>query len=108
MRAGIIERVARSKKRLKKNEWSGGGDKRAEIYRGPFMLASTGHRYFPRSPQDSAALRREAAFRAQVSELREAMDRLEKEQAIQFQRFAQIQQELDEIRRLLKKAMEAR
>jgi len=36
------------------------------------------------------------------------MDRLEKEQAIQFQRFAQIQQELDEIRRLLKKAVEAR
>jgi uncharacterized sporulation protein YeaH/YhbH (DUF444 family) len=72
------------------------------------MLASTGHRYFPRSPQESAALRREAAFRAQVSELREAMERLEKEQAIQFQRFAQVQQELDEIRRLLKKVFEAR
>jgi hypothetical protein len=72
------------------------------------MLASTGHRYLPRSPQDSAALRREAAFRAQVSELREAIERLEKEQAIQFQRFAQIQQELDEIRRLLRQVFEAR
>lgn len=75
---------------------------------GPTMLASTSQRYFPRSPQDAAALRREAAFRAQVSELREAMERLEQEQAIQFQRFAQIQQELDEIRRLLKKMIDAR
>jgi uncharacterized sporulation protein YeaH/YhbH (DUF444 family) len=69
------------------------------------MLASTGHRYFPRTAQDAAIARREAAFRAQLSELRDAVDRVEKEQAIQLKRFAQIQQELDEIRRLLKKAI---
>jgi uncharacterized sporulation protein YeaH/YhbH (DUF444 family) len=70
------------------------------------MLGSTGHRYFPRAAQDAAAARREAAFRAEVSELREMIGRLEKEQAIQLKRFAQMQQELDEIRRMLKKVID--
>ena len=58
-------------------------------------------RHFPRSvPGTGPTSKAETAFRA---ELRVRIGALEREQHLQFERIAQIQQQLDEIRRLLQK-----
>ena len=59
-------------------------------------------RYLPRTPQETAALRRAAELKATVNELSSHVGKLEKEQQIQLQRIAQLQQELDDVKRLLK------
>jgi hypothetical protein len=61
-----------------------------------------GHRYFPRSGQDAAAASREAAFLPEVSELRETIGP-GKRAGDQLKRFAQMQQELDAVRRMLRR-----
>ena len=52
---------------------------------------------------DRSTARRVAALRALVTELATRTDKLHKEQDIQFRRIAQMQQDIDEIKRLLKK-----
>jgi predicted RNase H-like nuclease (RuvC/YqgF family) len=59
-------------------------------------------RYLPRTPQETAALRRAAELKATVTELNSHITKLEREQQIQLQRIAQLQQELDEVKRILK------
>jgi hypothetical protein len=58
------------------------------------------HRHLPRSPLDR---RRDNGLHAEVTRLSTDLLRLEKNQQIQLARIAQIQQELDEIKRVLKK-----
>ena len=67
------------------------------------MFPSAPQRFFPRSAETNAAARRQAALRALVSDLAVQVERLQKEQDTQFRRIAQIQQDVDEIKRLLKK-----
>ena len=55
-------------------------------------------RHFPKSPLS----RREHAVRAELTHVSTRLLKLEQEQDVQFRRIAQIQQELDEIKRLLK------
>jgi hypothetical protein len=57
------------------------------------------HRHLPRSPLS----RRDKALRAELTHLGAAIVKIEREQEIQFRRIAQIQQDLDEVKRLLKK-----
>ena len=60
-------------------------------------------RHFPRSgPGTGPTSRHEAALRAEITHLGTRLAEMEREQGVQFQRIAQIQQELDEIKRLLK------
>jgi hypothetical protein len=66
------------------------------------MLFPTRHRFLPRDNQHASSSKREAALRAEVSELRAHMETMEKEQQIQFQRIAEMQRDLDEIKRRLK------
>jgi hypothetical protein len=68
------------------------------------MLASVAARYFPRSEQESALRRRSAALQAAMKQLGDRVDDLQREQQTQFQRIAQIQADLDEIKRLLKRS----
>jgi hypothetical protein len=71
------------------------------------MLIPTTARYLPRNPESNAVSRRIAALRAELSDLRssfaERIERLEKEQGIHLRRVAEIQQALDELRRMLKR-----
>jgi hypothetical protein len=61
-------------------------------------------RYLPRSePGAGPTSKREAKLQAEVTLLTTQLLKLEREQALQFTRIAQIQQELDEIKNLLKK-----
>jgi len=61
-------------------------------------------RYLPRSgPAMGPTSRREAALQAEVTHLSARLLKIEEEQRVQFKRIAQIQQELDEIKGLLKK-----
>ena len=66
------------------------------------MVSTAQLRYFPRTSQDTANTRRTAAMRAELSDLTTQFHKLEREQRVQFERIAQIQVELDEIKRLLK------
>ena len=66
------------------------------------MVSTASLRYFPRTPQDTANTRRTAAMRAELADLSTRFQKLEREQHVQFDRIAQIQAELDEIKRLLK------
>lgn len=70
------------------------------------MLTSTRHRFHPRTEQNRERERREAALRAQVSDLTSRIQVLEKEQQIQFKRIAELQQQLDHTMRLLKRGSE--
>jgi hypothetical protein len=63
-----------------------------------------GVRFLPRSAQNAAETRRVAALRASVAELASRLDKVVKEQDIQLQRIAQLQQDIDDIKRLLKKS----
>jgi predicted nucleic acid-binding Zn-ribbon protein len=67
------------------------------------MVSTASLRYLPRTPQDTANTRRTAAMRAELADLSTRFHKLEREQHVQFDRIAQIQAELDEIKRLLKK-----
>jgi uncharacterized sporulation protein YeaH/YhbH (DUF444 family) len=68
------------------------------------MLFPAVQRYLPRSgPSTGPTSRRDRALQAEVTHLTVQLARLEKEQQIQFRRIADIQQEIDEIKRLLKK-----
>ena len=64
---------------------------------------TTVKRYLPRTPQEHSEVRRTAALRAQVEELTRTVAKLEREQDIQLQRIAQIQQTLDELAAIIKK-----
>jgi peptidoglycan hydrolase CwlO-like protein len=68
------------------------------------MLASVGPaRFIPRSSEQSAERRRFAALRATVDDIQGAIESMRKEQDIQFKRIAQLQQDIDELKRLLRK-----
>jgi hypothetical protein len=64
------------------------------------MLQPSNHRHFPRSPLDR---RRDSALRAEITHLSTELLKLERNQEVQITRMAQIQQEVDEIKRLLKR-----
>ena len=70
------------------------------------MLFPTRHRFHPRSEQDRDRERRETAMRAQMADVMDRLGSLEREQQTQFKRIAQLQHQLDELTRLLKKAMQ--
>ena len=60
-------------------------------------------RYLPRSrPGTGPTTRRDMTLHAELTHLSAKILELEKEQRIQFKRIADIQQDLDEIKRLLK------
>ena len=67
------------------------------------LFAASPHRFLPRSAEAIAASRREAAFRAQLAEIQEQLETVRKEQDVQFRRMAQIQQDIDEIKKVLLK-----
>ena len=70
------------------------------------LLPATPNRFLPRTGEQKDATRRVAALQALVTELAARVDQLQKEQDIQFRRIAQVQQDIDEIKRLLKKLTE--
>ena len=60
-------------------------------------------RYLPRSrPGTGPTSSRETTLRAELTHIQAEMEKLAKEQQVQFQRIAEIQMDLDEIKRLLK------
>jgi len=63
------------------------------------MLFPGVQRHLPKSP----LRKRDSAVRAELTHLSTRLLKLEREQEIQFKRIAQIQHELDEIRRVLEK-----
>ena len=64
------------------------------------MLMPAIHRHLPRSPMER---RRDiASLRAEVTHLSALVLKLERAQEVQFQRIVQIQQQLDELTKLLK------
>ena len=66
------------------------------------MLFPAVQRYLPRTgPGAGPTSRRDAALRAEVTQLTAQLVRLEKEQQVQFRRISDIQQELDAIKQLL-------
>jgi hypothetical protein len=68
------------------------------------MLSSVGPvRFIPRQADATAERRRFAALRAAIDDLTANVGKIEKEQDIQLRRIAQIQQDLDELKRLLRK-----
>lgn len=61
------------------------------------------NRHLPRSgPSAGPSSRREVALQAEVTHLAARLVEMEREQHLQFKRIAQIQQELDEIKGLIK------
>ena len=67
------------------------------------MLSRVSARYSPRSSEMNAQARRFAALRAEVADLAASVQKVQKDQDTQLHRIAQIQQELDELKRLIKK-----
>jgi hypothetical protein len=65
------------------------------------LLTTTPHRFHPRSADDKDKARRDIALRAQVANLTAQMESIEREQQTQFKRIAEIQHQLDEIKRLI-------
>jgi|tagenome__1003787_1003787.scaffolds.fasta_scaffold20668143_2 hypothetical protein len=63
------------------------------------MLFAPVQRYLPKTPLS----RRDNSLRAELTHLSTVVVRLEREQETQLRRIAQIQQELDEIKRLIAK-----
>jgi len=63
------------------------------------MLFPGVQRHLPKSPLH----RRDETVRAELTHLSTRLLKLEREQEVQFKRIAQIQHELDEIRRVLEK-----
>ena len=66
------------------------------------MLFPSVQRHLPKSP----LRKRDHAVRAELTHVATRLLKLEREQEIQFKRIAQIQHELDELRRLLEKIAE--
>lgn len=61
-------------------------------------------RYLPRArPGTGPTSKREVALQAEMRHIATRLVELEREQAVQFTRIAHIQQQLDEIRKLLEK-----
>ena len=60
-------------------------------------------RYLPRTPEERAEIRRRAAIQAEISALRDFMERVQREQQIQLQRIAQLQHAVDQLTITLKK-----
>ena len=66
------------------------------------MLSLVTHaRFFPRTAEERSGERRTRALQAAVGELKSHMERLEHEQQIQLQRIAQLQADIDELKRML-------
>jgi hypothetical protein len=65
------------------------------------LLTTTHHRFHPRSADENDKARREIALRAQVTDLMAHVGNIEREQQTQFKRIVEIQQQLDEIKRLI-------
>jgi len=70
------------------------------------VLFPTRHRFHPRGQHDRERDRREATLRALVTELTTRIQLLEKEQQIQFKRIAELQHQLDQALRLIKRGAE--
>jgi hypothetical protein len=60
-------------------------------------------RYLPRAPEERAEVRRRAAIQAEVSALRDLIERVQREQQIQLERIAQLQHAVDQLTIALKK-----
>ncbi len=69
------------------------------------LLSTTRHRFHPRTEQDRERERRDAALRAQLADVAARLVSLEREQQTQFTRIAQLQHQIDELTRLLKRAL---
>lgn len=67
------------------------------------LFPASPKRFIPRSQEASAAVRRQAALQALVSDLVERVDGLQKEQNLTLRRIGQLQQDIDELKKLLKK-----
>jgi hypothetical protein len=67
------------------------------------LLFPSRHRYHPRTQQDRDRTRRDAAVRALIADLATRLSAFEKEQQVQFKRIADLQAQLDELVRLVKK-----
>jgi hypothetical protein len=65
-------------------------------------------RFVPRSSEDISDRRRLAALRATVDDIQGAIESMRKEQDIQFKRIAQLQQDIDELKRLLRSQIPAK
>ena len=63
------------------------------------MLFPGAQRHLPKSPLRKG----DSAIRAEMTHISTRLLKLEREQEVQFKRIAQIQHELDEMRRLLEK-----
>lgn len=63
------------------------------------LLPATPKRFAPRSTEATSAARRHAELRALVRDLIGRIERIQKDQDIQLHRIAQLQQEIDELRR---------
>jgi len=67
------------------------------------MLSSLGQaRFIPRQNEAASERRRQAAFRAAIDDLTSHISKLQKEQDIQLRRIAQIQQDLDELKNIVR------
>jgi chromosome segregation ATPase len=68
------------------------------------MLYPTLHRYLPRhAPGTGPTSKQYAAVRAELTLLSAEVARLVKELQVQFKRIAELQQDVDQIKRVLKK-----
>ena len=71
------------------------------------MLFSTTHRHLPRRGAHPP-LRGDAVTREEFTRLAATIHSLQRDQEIQFKRIAQIQAELDDLRKLLEKIVKGR
>jgi hypothetical protein len=68
------------------------------------MLFPAVHRHLPRTgPSTGSTSKRETTLRAEVSYLSVEITKLTREQQVQLKRIAEIQQELEQIKHVLKK-----
>jgi hypothetical protein len=82
-----------------------GGTVITETKREHMLSTVTRARYLPRSNETGTQTRRFAELRAAVADLVTHIEKLQKDQDTQFRRIAQLQQDIDELRRLLKKVV---
>jgi hypothetical protein len=66
------------------------------------MLFTGLHRNLPKSPLS----RRDVALRAELTHVSSQLVKIERDQEIQFRRIADIQRELDELTRMLKRLLD--
>ena len=65
------------------------------------LLTTTPHRFHPRSADEKDKARRDIALRAQVTDLTTHVEKIDREQETQLKRIAEIQRQLDELKRLI-------